>query len=140
MGFFSTWWTTLSARSRIFGFHFATLDLRQESSVHTTSPRGRQRKRKRISGKLRFPFGKEKIKVLTRLKPLVGNPFSNELVNDTLASIRAAKTIQEKNGALGCNRYIISQCNSALNMMEVYGLFLLGGWKKETGHRYHPAI
>jgi phosphoenolpyruvate carboxylase len=31
----------------------------------------------------------------------------------------------------GCDRYIISQCNSALNAMEVYGLFLLGGWKKE---------
>ena len=31
----------------------------------------------------------------------------------------------------GCNRYIISQCNSALNVMEVYGLFVLCGWKKE---------
>ena len=26
---------------------------------------------------------------------------------------------------------MISQCNSALNVMEVYALFLLGGWKKE---------
>ena len=34
----------------------------------------------------------------------------------------------------GCNRYIISQCNSALNVLEVYGLFMLGGWKKEELH------
>ena len=50
---------------------------------------------------------------------------------DTLKSIAAIKTIQQYNGAEGCNRYIISQCNSALNAMEVYGLFLLSGWKKE---------
>ena len=29
----------------------------------------------------------------------------------------------ENNGVDGCNRYIISQCNSALNVLEVYGLF-----------------
>jgi phosphoenolpyruvate carboxylase len=48
-----------------------------------------------------------------------------------LASVRAVKIIQEKNGEAGCNRYIISQCNSATNVMEVYALFLLGGWKKD---------
>jgi len=30
---------------------------------------------------------------------------------------------------MGCHRYIISHCTSALNIMEVYGLFLLSGWK-----------
>ena len=54
------------------------------------------------------------------------------LTDDTLASVRAVKTIQEKNGEAGCNRYIISQCNSARNVMEVYALFLLGGWKKDN--------
>jgi phosphoenolpyruvate carboxylase len=50
---------------------------------------------------------------------------------DTINTISSVKTIQQYNGAEGCNRYIISQCNSALNAMEVYGLFLLGGWSKE---------
>ena len=53
------------------------------------------------------------------------------LHQDTINSITAIKTIQQYNGPEGCNRYIISQCNSALNAMEVYGLFLLSGWKKE---------
>ena len=74
---------------------------------------------------------KEKIKILAHLKAIPKTPFSDDLTDDTLASVRAVKTIQEKNGEAGCNRYIISQCNSARNVMEVYALFLLGGWKKD---------
>lgn len=119
------------SKIRIFGFHFATLDLRQDSSVHT---RVLKAVREREKG---FPKNYDdlpeagKIKVLSQLKQVSDIAFSDDLLNDTLESIRAIKIIQEKNGALGCNRYIISQCNSALNMMEVYGLFLLSGWKKE---------
>ena len=72
--------------------------------------------------------------MLAHLKTIPKAPFSDELTEDTLASVRAVKIIQEKNGEAGCNRYIISQCNSARNVMEVYGLFLLGGWKKDQVH------
>ena len=90
-----------------------------------------------MNGKKYFPDNydsleeKEKIKILAHLKAISKTPFSDELTEDTLASVRAVKTIQEKNGEAGCNRYIISQCNSARNVMEVYALFLLGGWKKD---------
>ena len=53
------------------------------------------------------------------------------MAKDTLKTIAAIPEIQQFNGAVGCDRYIISQCNSALNVWEVYGLFLLSGWKKE---------
>ncbi|MGV3657572.1 MAG: phosphoenolpyruvate carboxylase, partial [Chitinophagaceae bacterium] len=36
------------------------------------------------------------------------------------------------NGVEGCNRHIISHCNSTLNVLEVYGLLLLGGWQQEA--------
>ena len=120
------------SKIRIFGLHFATLDLRQDSSIHTQVIKAVKEREKDFPENYESLPEKEKIKVLTHLKPIPETAFSNELVNDTLASIRAVKKIQEKNGPLGCNRYIISQCNSALNMMEVYGLFLLGGWKKES--------
>jgi phosphoenolpyruvate carboxylase len=42
--------------------------------------------------------------------------------------MRAIQSIQSYNGEQGCNRYIISQCNSALNVMEVFALFKLSGW------------
>src|SRR5690606_34986493 len=35
------------------------------------------------------------------------------------------------NGEPGCNRYIISHSETALNVMEVYALFKMCGWKKE---------
>jgi phosphoenolpyruvate carboxylase len=120
------------SKIRIFGLHFATLDLRQESTAH-------EKVLKAINEKTGiFPDNYEtlneagKIKVLTHLKALPKSSFGDDLSDDTLECIRAVKTIQEKNGIAGCNRYIISQCNSARNVMEVYAFFLLGGWKKET--------
>jgi phosphoenolpyruvate carboxylase len=58
--------------------------------------------------------------------------LENELFRDTLESIGAIKTIQEYNGQEGCHRYIISHSTTALNVIEVYGLFLLAGWEKEA--------
>ncbi|HEY4156246.1 MAG TPA: phosphoenolpyruvate carboxylase, partial [Puia sp.] len=120
------------SKIRIFGFHFATLDLRQDSSVHTAVLKRVNEREKLFDENYESLPEQEKIKALSELKPVAETSFPDEMVNDTLESIRAVKKIQEKNGPLGCNRYIISQCNSALNMMEVYGLFLLGGWKKES--------
>jgi len=119
------------SKMRIFGLHFATLDLRQESTVHE-KVLNIINERDEI-----FPDNYDsldeigKIKILTHLKAVSKTPFTDDLTNDTLASVRAVKIIQDKNGEAGCNRYIISQCNSALNVMEVFALFLLGGWKKD---------
>ena len=57
--------------------------------------------------------------------------YEDALIRNTLESMAAVKIIQAQNGEQGCHRYIISHSNSALNIMEVYGLFLLAGWKQE---------
>ena len=119
------------SKMRIFGLHFATLDLRQESSVHEKVLKIINDRDEILPDDYEELDEKEKIKILAHLKPVSKSPFSDDLTNDTLASVRAVKTIQEKNGEAGCNRYIISQCNKASNVMEVYALFLLGGIKKE---------
>ncbi len=120
------------SKMRIFGLHFATLDLRQESSVHQRVLRIINERDEIFPDNYESLEENEKIKLLTHLKTTGKIPFEDDLTEDTLASVRAVKTIQEKNGEAGCNRYIISQCNSALNVMEVFGLFLLGGWKKDA--------
>ena len=122
------------SKMRIFGLHFATLDLRQESSVHERVLKIVNEREEIFPDDYDELEEKEKIKILTHLKPIPKTPFSDDLTDDTLASVRAVKAIQEKNGEAGCNRYIISQCNSARNVMEVYALFLLGGWKKDHMH------
>ena len=133
-GLFLSLVENLISKMRIFGLHFATLDLRQESSVH-------EKVLKIINDRDEiFPDAydsmdeKDKIKILAHLKSVPKTAFADELTEDTLASVRAVKIIQEKNGEAGCNRYIISQCNSARNVMEVYAFFLLGGWKKDQIH------
>jgi phosphoenolpyruvate carboxylase len=58
--------------------------------------------------------------------------IKDTISQDTLDSIYAIKSIQEKNGIAGCNRYIISNCQGPLNVMEVYALLRLCGWKKDA--------
>ncbi|MFL5771825.1 MAG: phosphoenolpyruvate carboxylase, partial [Flavisolibacter sp.] len=78
---------------------------------------------------------KDKIELLTHVQSSVDpDDFEVGIVKDTLLSVSVVKTIQQFNGEQGCNRYIISQCNSVLNILEVYGLFLLNGWRKEDLH------
>ncbi len=116
----------------IFGLHFTTLDIRQESIVHAKVLEAIANKNIALPGNYANLSDDEKINILSSITEEVDVELMDEPVyKDTLKSIAAIKTIQQYNGSEGCNRYIISQCNSALNAMEVYGLFLLRGWKKE---------
>src|SRR5439155_1607895 len=74
----------------------------------------------------------EKIRLLLNTEANISSEKYEGIIKDTIESVRTVKIIQEFNGPEGCNRYIISQCNSALNVIEVYGLFVLSGWKKEN--------
>ena len=122
----------LKNKVRIFGLHFASLDVRQESSVHGTVIESFVGKIKELPENYASLNEDEKIKILSDLQPIDPSVLTgDEIQKDTIESVQVVKQIQKYNGVQGCNRYIISQCNSALNAMEVYGLFLLGGWEKE---------
>jgi phosphoenolpyruvate carboxylase len=116
----------------VFGLHFASLDVRQESTVHDKVLTAIAEKEGFLPENYSSLNDEEKIAALIVVSGKA-NPdsYSDPLIKDTLSSIYAIKSIQQFNGEAGCNRYIISQCNSALNVLEVYGLFLLNGWKKE---------
>jgi phosphoenolpyruvate carboxylase len=116
----------------IFGLHFASLDVRQESSIHGKVLETIAAAGVGLPGSYTQLETAEKINLLTQANAISGPVNSaNAVLTDTLATIQAIKDIQVYNGEAGCNRYIISQCNSALNVLEVFGLFLLSGWKKE---------
>ena len=123
---------SLKNKVEIFGLHFASLDIRQESSIHGTVIGSLIGKVKEIPGNYSSLNDDEKINVLSNLQPIDTSLLNgDEIQRDTIESVQAIKQIQKFNGVQGCNRYIISQCNSALNAMEVYGLLLMGGWEKE---------
>jgi phosphoenolpyruvate carboxylase len=122
----------LIRKVHVFGLHFASLDVRQESSIHNNILELIAEKEEVLPKDYASLNDEEKIKVLTSVsKQANAEVYESGVERDTLETIAAIKEIQKLNGLEGCHRYVISQCNSALNVIEVFGLFLLGGWKKE---------
>jgi phosphoenolpyruvate carboxylase len=116
----------------VFGLYFASMDIRQDSSVHEIVLQAIASEDKILPANYNRLTEDEKIEVLSSNKEAAPEKdYKDPIINDTIDSIKAVKLIQEYNGELGCNRYIISHCKSALNVLEVYGLFILSGWKKE---------
>ena len=119
---------------RVFGFYFASLDIRQDSRKHgevweaifqhlenkhaVTRTDGDEEAR--INQLLTFKFR------------LDDNDFADPFVKETLRSFSSIACIQHENGELGCHRYIISNCRSALNVAEVLALARLTIGAPET--------
>ena len=130
---------SLIHKVRIFGTHFATIDIRQDSRVHTQVllEVNAGLKAKGLAGILPDNYStfsvEDKIHVLSLLEgKLDPSILPDGIAKDTLESIYVIKNIQQMNGDAGCQRYIISNCQSPVNMMEVYALFRLCEWKAET--------
>lgn len=116
----------------VFGLHFASLDIRQDSSIHGKFYQELAEKTSALPTGYLSMTDAEKINALASLSAHDTSAVGTDpILQDTIQSVTAIRSIQQYNGAEGCNRYIISQCNSALNAMEVYGLFLLAGWNKD---------
>lgn len=116
----------------VFGLHFAALDIRQDSSVHDKVLEAIATTEDVLPKDYVSLTNEQKLQVLAKAAGKV-NPslYADSLVNDTLSTVNAVRTIRTYNGPEGCSRYIISQCNSALNVMEVFSLFRLSGWEEE---------
>lgn len=130
---------SLINKVEIFGLHFASLDIRQESSVHNTILETIFEKNPSLLPGYSSLMENEKMKRLGEINHSV-DPlgFPEGVGRDTLLTIQAIKEIQKSNGEEGSHSYIISQCSKALHVMEVYGLFLLAGW--QTNELYLDII
>src|SRR5947207_4972235 len=116
----------------VFGLYFASLDIRQESSVHTQVLETLNAEASFLPENYSSLTDEQKIQALSKLdRPAPVNVFENDFEKDTIETMRAIKSIQGYNGKEGCNRYIISQCNSALNVIEVLSLLKLSGWQAD---------
>jgi phosphoenolpyruvate carboxylase len=123
----------LLSKVALFGLFFASLDIRQDSSVHTQVLEAIAEKTDALPRNYKKLPETDKINALIEANATV-DPASldNELFRDTLDSMAAMRIIQQSNGEEGCHRYIISHSTSALDIMQVYGLFLLSGWDPEN--------
>jgi len=122
-----------------FGFHFASLDLRQDSRVHTSVVDNILS----ILGKLPVDSSycelspQEKIACLYETaadlpdtEALIEN-LSEAIDIDTIRSLQVTARIQERNGIRGMHRYIISNTQTEANVAEVWFLAVCAGMSKE---------
>ena len=118
---------------QVFGLFFATLDIRQDSSVHEAILHSIAETTDLLPSGYNTFSDEEKIKALCDLQTNQQTfVLEDEVQQDILDVIKIIGQIQIHNGEEGCNRYIISHCTSVLNVLEVYALFILGGWNKEA--------
>ncbi|MBU6158671.1 MAG: phosphoenolpyruvate carboxylase [Bacteroidetes bacterium] len=109
---------SLIGRVQLFGLHFASLDVRQDSSMHHKVLQTLKNKEEKLNFELLPDF-----KVNDALIA------EESIVKDTLETMKAIRSIQQMNGEAGCHRYIISQCQSADQVLEVMQLFHISGWE-----------
>ena len=119
----------------IFGYHFASLDIRQDSSIHN-------KVFKKIltlifdsktSDNYSGMSDDEKINFISKLDFLnKKTAYKDKDLINTLGSIEVMKSIQKSNGISGSHRYIISHNQSPLNILEVLNMILFTGWTKPS--------
>ena len=123
-------------RVHLFGYYFATLDIRQDSRIHHavfSTVIDHLIK----TGTSSFPDNyhdlseKEQIKILAKANDTITNleVFEDEMVYNTLKTIAIIKDIQACNGEPGANRYIISNNQTALNVMQLFAMLKIVAFK-----------
>ena len=112
---------------RLFGLHFASLDIRQDSRIHhsvfkeiVSHPEIQNFTKGLVENYLDLDSNercKSLVKITGDVPPSI---FHDQITNQTLQSIRSMQLIQNTNGEKGSNRYIISNCQTLENILELF--------------------
>lgn len=117
---------------KIFKTHFATLDIRQDHSVHKQVVQAILREQGLISESLEELSKDELVDILLHKDiDLRAQNYDEDIVKETIQNILQLSGIQEKNGEEGCNRYIISNSEDIFSVLFVFGLFRWCGWDSD---------
>lgn len=123
--------TSLLNKIHLFGFHFSTLDIRQDSRKHDQFFNDMVHAMIE-SGSDVFPENyqklseNEQINILSKVKGSVDlSLIKDEETLKALKTIKAIKTIQKTNGEQAANRYIISNNQTTLNVMQLFAMLKL---------------
>ena len=122
---------------RLFGLHFASLDIRQDSRVHHSvfkeivSHPEIQNFTNGLAENYLDLDSNERCKSLVKITGNVPpSLFHDQITNQTLESIRSMQLIQNTNGEKGSNRYIISNCQTLENILELFAMCRLSNWEE----------
>lgn len=128
----------LIGKVKLFGFYFATLDIRQNSKVHNSVFADIIQQTSRDGNPIlpqnyfSLPHS-EKLELASNIKETISlDKFSDPITINTLESIFAMQQIQNLNGEEGANRYIISNNENALQVIETFAMIKMIGWENPT--------
>lgn len=119
---------TFIVKVKLFGFYFASLDVRQDSRKHTAvwdallNQLSEQNTTVNAAAFAEMTEEKRIDYLLSLTVPLTDITVADDLAQETLSSIAAIQKIQERNGEEGCHRYVISNCQKAQDVIHVYTL------------------
>lgn len=115
---------------QLFGFHFASLDIRQDSRVIGAALEAVIAQRRDLLPPHILQMGwQQQIDCLLNCKGHVdGAGFDDPVTRDTLASFGVMRSVQRLNGPRASHRYIISNCRGASDIARTFALFKLCGW------------
>ncbi len=125
---------------KIFGYHFASLDIRQDSRILrkvfidiVESSECSKFLNINLQDKYDSLDLEKKLDYLSKVNGTISSSiFKDPIIIDTLGSIEAMKNIQKLNGEKGSNRYIISNCSSLEDILILFALIRITGWIKPT--------
>ena len=114
---------------KIFKTHFATIDIRQDHSMHAKVMNAVLIKNGFVKDDVSELSEQKLIDILLNQKlHLKADDYTEEIVKDTIKNVSQLSDIQNKNGEQGCNRYIISNSEDIFSILYVYALFRWCGW------------
>ncbi|XP_060085883.1 phosphoenolpyruvate carboxylase-like [Ylistrum balloti] len=132
-----------------FEFYFSTLDIRQNSSVYTKTIEEiylflekKNYSELNEKQKIKFLVQVQKIKKqhTNLLTQLIKHEGFEELTRETLKTVEVSYQIQKENGVEGLRRYIISNSQSVVNVLEVYFLLELGNVQEKLPFNIIPLF
>ncbi|WP_342330011.1 phosphoenolpyruvate carboxylase [Pedobacter sp. FW305-3-2-15-E-R2A2] len=134
-GLFSDLVSDLIRKVELYGSHFASLDIRQDSRV-LRDVHAYCRNNKPINAL--YPENYDTLSEEQKIKALVFKSAKvnyteqpDSLTQDTLETIAEIKQIQQSNGEMACHRFIISNCQQASDILQLMELFLWNGWTED---------
>ncbi|MCB7480054.1 phosphoenolpyruvate carboxylase [Christiangramia sediminis] len=118
----------------LFGYHFATLDIRQDSSIHQEVLEDLSKLYPElIPSDYNDLDDAKQIEILSNVQgKLDPEKMEEGMTKATISSIYAMQEIQKKSGEPGANRYIISNCGSVQGVLEPFAFIRMTGWKKPS--------
>lgn len=119
---------------QLFGFHFAILDIRQDSRVIAATLNAVfERYPALVPEGFADMTAVQQIDALLRLRGRVDpQEITDPVLQDTLASFGVIRQIQALNGPRAAHRYIISNCRGPIDIARIFALCHLCAWGDEA--------